>query len=143
MRLSPRTIQSLAVEIVGWLLVIVGIAALVLPGPGLLALFAGLTLLSTRYDWARRRLAPVRQAALKAARGGVASLPKIIGSSLAALALIGLGVVWGLGPDAPSWWPLSETYWLIGGWGTGGTLIGSGIIAGAMIIYSYLRFRSQ
>ena len=55
--------------------------------------------------------------------------------------LIGLGIYWGLSPAAPAWWPLDDQYWLMGGWGTGATLIGSGIIAGAMIVYSYLNFR--
>jgi uncharacterized protein (TIGR02611 family) len=140
---STNRIVSLAVEIIGWCLVLAGIAALALPGPGLLAIFAGLTLLSTRYEWAERRLEPVHQAALKAAHESVSSLPKLLGSSLAALALIGLGIVWGIGLNIPAWWPLHDKYWLIGGWGTGGTLIGSGIIAGSMLIYSYIRFRSK
>ncbi|HEX5797854.1 MAG TPA: PGPGW domain-containing protein, partial [Candidatus Saccharimonadales bacterium] len=137
---SPfKKFTSLAVEILGWSLLVAGIAALVLPGPGLLALFGGLTLLATRHKWAKRRLDPVRQAALKTAHNGVASLPKLIVSSLAALALICLGIFWGLGPNAPPWWPLDDKYWLIGGWGTGGTLIGSGIIAGTMLVYSYIK----
>ena len=37
--------RRLVLEIIGWLLVVVGIAALVLPGPGLLAIVAGLALL--------------------------------------------------------------------------------------------------
>ena len=55
--------------------------------------------------------------------------------------LIGLGIYWGIGPPAPSWWPLDDKWWLMGGWGTGGTLIGSGIIAGAMVVYSFFNFR--
>ena len=34
--------KALALEVVGWILVVAGIAALILPGPGLLMLFAGL-----------------------------------------------------------------------------------------------------
>jgi hypothetical protein len=29
----------------------------------------------------------------------------------------------------------------MGGWGTGATLVGSGIIAGVMVVYSYVHFR--
>lgn len=143
MKTTSSKIKSLAIEIAGWLLVVIGVAALVLPGPGLLALFAGLTLLATRYDWAERRLEPVKQAALKAAHDGVASTPRIIGSTLAALALIGVGIFWGIGSSSPDWWPVNDKYWLIGGWGTGGTLIGSGLLAGVMLIYSYVRFRPK
>lgn len=122
---------------------LVGIAALVLPGPGLLSIFAGLTLLSTRYEWAERRLEPVRHAAIKAAHEGVASLPKLILSTLGALSLIFAGILWGFWTEAPNWWPLSEDYWLIGGWGTGGTLIVSGIIALSMLAYSYINYRPK
>jgi uncharacterized protein (TIGR02611 family) len=52
----------------GWLLLAVGTALLVLPGPGLLVIAGGLALLATEYDWAARllrrakdRLAAVRQ----------------------------------------------------------------------------------
>ena len=40
------TAKRVVVEGLGWILVVVGIAALVLPGPGLLALFAGVALLA-------------------------------------------------------------------------------------------------
>ena len=141
--MNKEKLKSGAIEILGWLLLLVGIVALVLPGPGLLALFAGLALLSRRNKWARRRLEPVRKAAQEAARSGVSSPTRLLGSILAILALIGVGIIWGLRPSPPSWWPLAEKYWLIGGWGTGTTLIASGIIAAVMLIYSYVRFRKS
>ena len=134
-------IKSIGLEIVGWLLVVIGLAALVLPGPGLLALFGGLAILSTRYEWAERRLEPVKKAAFKTARDSVSSWPRILLSLLLALGLIGLGITWGIGLDVPQWWPLADKYWLMGGWATGSTLILSGIIAGSMIVYSYIKFR--
>ncbi len=141
MKKLNNKLKTLAIEVAGWLLILVGLAALVLPGPGLLALFAGLTLLSTRYEWAQRRLAPVRKAALQGARDSVASYPRIAASSLLAAGLVAVGVIWGLSPDTPTWWPLQDKYWLIGGWGTGSTLIISGILAASMIVYSYTHFR--
>lgn len=141
MRLPLGKIRPIAVEILGWILVLIGLAALVLPGPGLLALFAGLALLSTRYEWAERRLEPVKKAAFKTAHDSVSSTGRIISSLLAILTLIGVGIIWGIRPDVPAWWPLADKYWLIGGWGAGGTLIASGIIAAGMLIYSYIRFR--
>jgi hypothetical protein len=143
MKASLNKVKFIALEILGWLLVLLGIAALVLPGPGLLALFAGLTILSTRYEWARRRVEPVKASAIKAARDGVSSTLRLLSSSVAVLGLIGIGIVWGLQPSSPAWWPLNDKYWLFGGWGTGAVLIGSGILAGAMLVYSYLNFRKD
>ena len=52
-----------------------------------------------------------------------------------------VGVVWGIRPESPGWWPVADRWWLPGGWGTGGTLIGSGLVAGAMIVYSWINYR--
>lgn len=51
----------------GWALLAVGAALLVLPGPGLLVLAAGLALLATEHEWAARwlRSAKARLARLK------------------------------------------------------------------------------
>jgi len=135
------TAKRIMLEGAGWILVLVGLAALVLPGPGLLALFAGVALLATQYEWAERRLEPVKRAALRGAADSVKNWPRILMSVLGVCLLTGLGIYWGISPDAPSWWPVDDSWWLMGGWGTGATLIGSGIIAGAMIVYSYLNFR--
>jgi len=125
----------------GWILVIVGIAAMVLPGPGLLALFAGMAMLATQYEWADRRLAPVRKAALRGAADSVKTWLRVLLSVFGVCLLVGLGIYWGLSAAAPSWWPVRDKWWLVGGWGTGATLIGSGTIAGAMLVYSFLNFR--
>lgn len=135
--------KRVLIESLGWLLVVVGIAALVLPGPGLLMLFAGMALLATQYEWAERRLDPIRKAALKTAADGVKTWPRIIASTLFSLGLIGLGIFWGIKPAMPDWWPLSEKLWLFGGWGTGTTLIISGCIALGMIVYSFITFRNK
>jgi Putative transmembrane protein (PGPGW) len=130
-------LKRLLLAAVGWLLVAVGVAALVLPGPGLLALVAGLMILSQEYEWAERRVEPVKVKALAAARRSVESWPRIGLSLLACAALLAVGVAWGMRPDAPAWWPLDERWWLPGGWGTGGTLIFSGLIALVSVVYSF------
>ena len=135
-----RAARRVVLETLGWVLVLGGIAALVLPGPGLLMLFAGLALLSQQYDWAERRVEPVKQRAMKAAAESVETWPRILISSTIALLIILAGVLWIWHPPAPSWWPIDEKWWLAGGWGTGSTQIASGIIAIAMIVYSYRRF---
>jgi uncharacterized protein (TIGR02611 family) len=133
--------RRVALETVGWILVVAGIAALILPGPGLLMLFGGLVILSQQYEWAERRLRPVEERAKKAAADGVQTVPRILLSSLGAAWLVGLGVLWLVRPGAPGWWPLRESWWLVGGWPTGVTLVASGLIAAALIVYSIREYR--
>lgn len=126
---------------VGWILLVLGVAALVLPGPGMLMIAAGMTILSQQYLWARRRLAPIRARAMQAAAAGVRHWYSLAISVLAAFAGITAGILWGLRPGMPGWWPLGERWWLPGGWGTGSTMIGSGCLALALIAFSFWRFR--
>jgi hypothetical protein len=123
--------------------VVAGVAALVLPGPGLLLLFAGLFVLSQQYDWAEKRVEPVKKRALKAAEEGVETWPRIVLSCAIALVLIGCGVVWIWNPPAPGWWPVDDTWWLIGGAGTGITQIVSGLIGLGTIGWSYRKFHHR
>jgi uncharacterized protein (TIGR02611 family) len=136
-----KAARRLVLETLGWLLVVGGIAALVLPGPGLLMLFGGMAILSQQYTWAERRLRPVEARAFKTAADSVQTWPRIILSTLGGLWLVAAGVVWTVRPDAPDWWPLADRWWLLGGWQTGVTLIFSGIVALALIVYSFRRFR--
>lgn len=48
----PKPIRWIAVAVVGSGLVLAGIAMLVLPGPGWLAIFAGVTVLAAEFTWA-------------------------------------------------------------------------------------------
>ena len=142
MEFMKRNGKRVVLEGLGWLLIVAGLAALLLPGPGLLALFAGLALLATQYEWAERRLVPVRSAALKGAADTVRSWPNILFSASLAVGILALGIVWGLQPDVPAWWPIADKWWLAGGWGTGATLIASGLLAMGTIAYSYTHFRN-
>src|SRR5829696_2587121 len=93
--------QRVALEILGWLLVLAGLAALVLPGPGLVLLAAGLWVHSQSYEWADRLLDPVKRAAYKTAADSVETWPKIVLSSLFAMGIIVVGIVWGISPEVP------------------------------------------
>jgi uncharacterized protein (TIGR02611 family) len=136
-----RALKRVLLEVLGWLLVLAGIAALVLPGPGLLMLFAGLVVLSQQYEWAERRLEPVERAAKRAAAEGVETWPRIVLSALGGLTILGLGVLWVVDPEVPGWWPLRDSWWLVGGPPTGLSLVLSGLIALGLLYYSYRRFR--
>src|SRR5699024_1844220 len=132
--------RRIAVTTLGWLLVVLGLAALVLPGPGLLTLSAGLVLLSYEYEWARRRMRPIKAMAFREAAKGVQNKRRIATSVLGAMMLIAAGAVWGIRPAAPQWWPWHHSWWLVGGWGTGATLMVSGACAIALLVYSYRTF---
>jgi uncharacterized protein (TIGR02611 family) len=49
-------VVKVGVTVVGPLVVVAGVAMLVLPGPGLVVMALGTTLLALEYDWARRAL---------------------------------------------------------------------------------------
>jgi hypothetical protein len=56
-----KTAKSSGARVIGWILVLVGLAAMILQGPGLLFLFAGLAILSQQFTWAKRRVEPVKR----------------------------------------------------------------------------------
>ena len=136
-----RAAHRTGLEIVGWTLVVLGIAALVLPGPGLLMLVGGLAVLSQQYEWAERKLHPIKSRAYRAAKIGVKTWPRIAISALSAFGFMTLGILWMLQPPAPDWWPFHDDWWLFGGWGTGLSLVLSAIIALVLLVYSIRRFR--
>jgi len=139
----PAWVRRTGIEVAGWTLIVLGAAALVLPGPGLLMLVAGLAILSLRYHWASRWLRPVKIRAFHAARLSVQSWFRIAAALTSALTLIAAGITWGLWRQVPSWWPLKHEWWLPGGWTTGTALILSGCIAIALVGYSYVKFRPR
>jgi hypothetical protein len=141
-KMRSRT-QRLALEVLGWMLVVAGVAALVLPGPGLLLLAAGLWVHSLSYEWAENLLEPVKRQAFKTAAESVETWPRIVFSTILAVCVSATGIVWGIGPDAPSWWPIDDDWWLVGGWGTGAVLIASGIVAIGLIVWSFKTFRVE
>jgi hypothetical protein len=135
--------KRVLLEVLGWALLLAGIAALVLPGPGLLLIFAGLAVLSQQYEWAERWVEPVRLRALKGAAEGVETWPRIVASTAFSLLLAGCGVLWIIKPDVPGWWPFADGWWLPGGVWTGVTQVVSGVLALVLIVYSYRRFHGK
>ncbi len=134
--------KRIVLETLGWILVVGGIAALVLPGPGLLGIFAGLALLSQQYEWAERRVDPIKEKALKAAAEGVETPTRITLSVTAALILMACGVLWIWSPPAPGWWPVDDGGGCSAASAPASPRSLSGLIAIGMIVYSYRRFRS-
>jgi Putative transmembrane protein (PGPGW) len=65
-RFIGRNGKRIGISILGFVLVIGGLAMLVLPGPGLLLIIAGFAILATEYVWAQRALNFAKQKAEQA-----------------------------------------------------------------------------
>jgi uncharacterized protein (TIGR02611 family) len=128
------------ITVLGWVLTVAGIGLLALPGPGMLTLVAGLAILSQEYEWAERRLHPVKEKAFQAAAAGVETWPRIIMSTLGALALVAAGIVWWVSPTIPEFWIFGPKL-PFAGWGSGLSIVLSGIVAIGLLVYSIRRFR--
>ncbi|MCZ7433219.1 PGPGW domain-containing protein [Streptomyces sp. WMMC1477] len=125
-------VKRVVLVTLGGVLVLAGIAMLVLPGPGLLAVFAGMVLLARAVPALERHVEPVRARAMEAAEQSVSSSWRLAWSSLVGLALIGAGVAWALVPGLP-----------LGSWSAGTSLIVSGVVLWVLLAWSYRRVRAE
>ena len=125
---AKNQVKRFSVAIAGGVVLLIGVALLVLPGPGLLLVLAGLVILASEFPALEKHVDPVRDRAMKAAEDSVSSPLRIAGSVLAGLGLIAAGVVWGI--RLFPWLPFP-------GWSTGSSLILSGIVLFALLGWSY------
>ena len=105
---------------------------LVLPGPGLLLVLAGLLVLANGFPKVQKFVAPVERRAMQAAEESVSSPLRMVLSIGTGVVLIAAGVVWWVVPGLP-----------LGGWPTGASLILSGLIVLGVLVVSYRHVRSQ
>ncbi|WP_435251301.1 PGPGW domain-containing protein [Streptomyces tendae] len=126
-----ESIRRTALGTLGALLLLIGVALLVLPGPGLLLVFAGVVLLARAVPALDRFVAPVRVRAMRAAEESVSSRWRIAGSVLVGLFLLAAGVAWGLVPQLP-----------YSGWATGASLLVSGLVLFALLVWSHRRVQA-
>ena len=129
---ATNHVKRVTIAIVGGVVVLIGIALLVLPGPGLLLVLAGLLILASEFPALERYVDPVQARAMKAAEDSVSSPLRIAWSVCMGLGLIGAGIAWGLIP----WLPFH-------GWSTGSSLILSGLILYALLIWSYRKVKAR
>lgn len=134
--------RRMTVGIIGGVVLAVGVAGLVLPGPGLLLMFVGIALLATEFEWADRRVDYIRDKAFEAAEYGVRTWPRIVASTLGGLSLLVIGVIWIIGPEIPEIWIFGPELPFQGVL-VGLTLILSSFIALGLMVYSYRKFRSK
>ncbi|MFG2679650.1 PGPGW domain-containing protein [Streptomyces sp. NPDC048392] len=126
-----ESIRRTALGALGAVLLLIGVALLVLPGPGLLLVFAGVVLLARAVPALDRFVSPVRARAMRAAEESVSSRWRIAGSVLVGLFLVAAGLVWGLVPRLP-----------YSGWATGTSLVVSGLFLFALLVWSHRRVRT-
>lgn len=88
-------------EVLGWILIPVGIVMMPAPGPGMLVLVAGVALLAPHYAWARRARDFLKDRAIEGAQYGVATVPRIVVSALGGVWLFAAGIVWWASPTIP------------------------------------------
>jgi len=124
--------KRISISVAGGVVLVVGVVLLVLPGPGLLLVLAGLIILAGEFPAVEKYVDPVRDRAMKAAEDSVSSPVRIAGSVLAGVALLAAGVVWGAVPGLP-----------LGGWATGSSLILSGIVLLVLLVYSYRKVQAR
>lgn len=60
-QLTIRRARRIVILVVGGTVILIGMALLFLPGPGLLVIFTGLAILASEFIWARRLLKRVRE----------------------------------------------------------------------------------
>ena len=129
---KPGFAKRVACGVGGGLLLVLGVAMLVLPGPGLLLVLAGLLVLANGFPAAQRFVDPVERRAMHAAEESVSSPLRMVFSIGTGVALIAAGVVWWVVPNLP-----------LGGWPTGASLILSGLILLGVLVVSYRHVRSR
>lgn len=101
------------VTVLGALVVALGIALMVLPGPGILLVVVGLAILATEYAWARDLLGTAKEKAVKAQEEAVASPWRTGATVLFALGMIGAGVAMLVVDDVawPVWDGMLDAFW--------------------------------
>jgi uncharacterized protein (TIGR02611 family) len=123
-------LRRVAVTVVGTVIVVVGVVLLIAPGPGVLVILLGLTVLAVEYEWARRRLIAVRALARSAADRAAASRVATTTAVLFGFGTIGLGAV------------LIFTDFLpLSGAGTGASIAAGGLIVLVTTGYSVRELR--
>ena len=123
-----KLIKRSAVTVVGVGLLLGGAALMVLPGPGILLVVAGLAVLATEYVWAQRFLHHAKSKAAVAQEQALANKWRTAATYLFALGMIALGVTMLIVDDVQ--WPLydsiADSFWT--------PVVGSVVIVTSLIL---------
>ena len=92
--MSP-ILKRVLVGIVGGLVTVIGVVALIAPGPGWLIIFAGLGILGTEFAWAARALKTAKGVASRAVDSAkIAKRQKLLIFAVIAFSALALLVIW-------------------------------------------------
>jgi uncharacterized protein (TIGR02611 family) len=120
-----RHVKRVAISIVGGAVLLIGVALLVLPGPGFLVIAAGFAILATEFDWAQRWLDRTKDRAMQALEQATQNVWGSVLSILFAVGMVVAGVVAIVVDDLPF-----ANVW------TGASVILGGLILLATTIYA-------
>lgn len=142
-------VKSIFLQLLGWLVVILGIIMLAAPGPGLLGIFFGIVILSSQYRWAHRLRHRITDRVHDSVAISVATWPRVLFSLLSALFFCGLGLWVYSDPILPEWAHFTLWHWDVGptipyAGPLTGVIIGlSGVLALVFIAVGVLRYRPR
>ena len=134
-----KWLKKSAVTVAGVVLLAGGVALMVLPGPGILLIAAGLAVLATQYVWAQRLVGRAKDSAAKAQKEAVASKPRTAATVAFALGTIAVAVLMLVVDDVA--WPVLDSL-LDGAWSpiTGSVLILTSVV---LLTTTALAFRAE
>ena len=88
-------LKRVLVGVVGGLITILGVVALIAPGPGWLIIFAGLGILGTEFAWAARALKTAKGVASRAVDSAkIAKRQQLLIFAVIAFSALALLVIW-------------------------------------------------
>ncbi|CAO5180407.1 Transmembrane protein (PGPGW) [Frankia sp. AiPs1] len=122
---SARLLRRIVLTVLGVAILGIGIAMLVLPGPGFLVVALGFFVLSLEYDWARERFERARQKAADLADQAAARPLYSMFTIFFGVAMVAAGILWIVDDALPASSPWS-----------GGSIIFSGLVVLSTMIVS-------
>lgn len=140
---------GVCLAVTGWTLLLLGVAMLVLPGPGILGVFLGLVVLAQRYPWARRLQEASREKVRESVRVSVESRWRIAVSVLAVAALVTCGLFVASDPRLPGAVDFEVLGLAVGpripgaGLLPGSVMVASALLALAIVVGAWWRFRHE
>lgn len=120
--------KRVVVAVLGSVLALAGVALLVLPGPGFVLVAAGLAVLATQFDWAKKPLDYAKDKAEQGVQEVRTSGPRAAFAVSCGLALLVVGALAVAGIDVPFVNTLSAVL-----------LIGSGLFLLGTVVYARRR----
>ena len=115
--------KKAVVAVLGIALLLIGVALLVLPGPGFLLIAGALALLSTQFDWAKKPLDYAKDKAEVGIQEVAGSKLRTVFAVFCALVLVAIGIVDLAGVDIPWVNRISAVLLILSGLFLVGTLV--------------------